>query len=161
MNNSKKFTHLDDEGKAKMVDVSNKVESLREAEAIGYIVLSGTIISKIKENKIKKGDVFSVARLAGINAAKKNWELIPLCHQIRITSVNLEFKILEDENKIRAKSTVKGYDRTGVEMEALTSVSISLLAIYDMCKALSKNMKIEGIKLIKKTGGKSFYMKDV
>lgn len=156
----KKFTHLDNNGKVKMVDVSNKKNSFRTAEAVGYIVLKDEIIKKIKENKVKKGDVFAVSKLAGINAAKKNWELIPLCHQIRLTGIDIEFKILEKEEKVEARSAVSGYDRTGVEMEALIAVSVSLLAIYDMCKAFSKSMKIEGIELIKKTGGKSDYKRD-
>lgn len=155
----RKFSHLDDKGKAKIVDVSDKKESLREAEAIGYIVLDDYIIAKIKENKIEKGDVFAVSKIAGINAAKKNWELIPLCHQIKLTSIDIEFEILEKESRVKAKSMVKGFDKTGVEMEALTSVSVSLLTIYDMCKALSKSMRIEGIELIRKTGGKSDYEK--
>ena len=160
MEKMKKFTHLDNNGKVKMVDISNKKNSFRIAEAVGYIVLKDEIIKKVKENKVKKGDVFSVAKLAGINAAKKNWELIPLCHQIKLTSIDIRFKILEKEKKVEVRSEVSGYDRTGVEMEALTAVSISLLTIYDMCKAFSKSMMIEGIELIKKTGGKSDYITD-
>jgi cyclic pyranopterin phosphate synthase len=127
MEKSKEFTHIDDNGKVRMVDVSE--------------------------------DVFAAAKIAGINAAKKNWELIPLCHQIKITNVDIKFKILEKEKKVEAASVVKGYDRTGVEMEALTAVSISLLTIYDMCKAISKDMLIGGIELVSKTGGKSDYLK--
>jgi cyclic pyranopterin phosphate synthase len=160
MNKFKKFTHLDNYGKVKMVNVSDKEQSFRTAEAVGYIVLNDEIIKKIIENKIQKGDVFAVAKIAGINAAKKNWELISLCHQIKLTSIDIGFDILDKEKKVEARSKVEGYDRTGVEMEALTAVSVSLLAIYDMCKALSKDMRIEGIELIRKTGGKSDYFKE-
>ena len=153
------FTHLDGSGKVKMVDVSDKAETLRTAMARGYILLNKEIIEKIKKNEVKKGDVFATAKLAGINAAKKNWDLIPLCHQIRLTNIDISFEIIDKENKITAKSTIKGYDRTGVEMEALTSVSVSLLAIYDMCKAVSKDMIIGGIELVEKTGGKADYRK--
>ncbi|MCL6086808.1 MAG: cyclic pyranopterin monophosphate synthase MoaC [Actinobacteria bacterium] len=155
----KKFTHINNNGKAKMVDVSKKEDTLRTATARGYIILNAQIIKKIRENKIQKGDVLAVARIAGINAAKKTWELIPLCHQIRLTCIDLDFEISDSENKIIAVSTIKGYDKTGVEMEALTSVALSLIAIYDMCKAVSKEMIISGIELIKKTGGKSDYEK--
>ena len=117
------------------------------------------IIGKIKDNQLEKGDVLTVAKIAGVNAAKKNWELIPLCHQIKLTDVNADFRILERENKIEVVTKVKGFDVTGVEMEALMTVSISLLAIYDMCKAVSKDMRIEGIELLEKTGGKTNYFK--
>ena len=159
MEKSKEFTHIDDNGKVRMVDVSGKSHSFRTAEARGYIILGSEIIKKIKENKIQKGDVFAAAKIAGINAAKKNWELIPLCHQIKVTNVDIKFKILEEEKKVWVTSVVKGYDRTGVEMEALTAASISLLTIYDMCKAISKDMIIGGIELVSKTGGKSDYLK--
>jgi len=153
------FTHLDKHGKAKMVDVTGKKENLRIAKARGYIVLDKNIISKIKDSEIKKGDVLTVAKIAGINAAKKNWELIPLCHQIKLNAVNIDFEIIEKENKIRVITEAKGIDVTGVEMEALMAVSVSLLTVYDMCKALSREMKIEGIELLEKTGGKTDYRK--
>jgi cyclic pyranopterin phosphate synthase len=151
------FTHIDNSGKTKMVDVSGKIENLRAAVAQGFILVNREIIEKIKRNELSKGDVFTTAKLAGINAAKKNWDLIPLCHQIRLTNIDISFEIIGKENKIMAMSTIKGYDRTGVEMEALTAVSVSLLAIYDMCKAVSKDMIIGGIELVKKTGGKADY----
>ena len=160
MENIKKFTHFDNNGKVKMVDVSKKEDTFRTAKARGYIILNSQIIKKIKENKIQKGDVLAVAKIAGINGAKKTWELIPLCHQIKLTSIDMNFEISESENKIIAFSTIKGYDKTGVEMEALTAVVLSLVAIYDMCKAVSKKMIIGGIELIKKTGGKSDYEKE-
>ncbi len=153
------FTHIDKHGKAKMVDVTGKKENLRIAKASGYIVLDKNIIKKIKDNELKKGDVLTVAKIAGINAAKKNWELIPLCHQIRLNGVDINFEIIEKENKIKAVSVVKGSDVTGVEMEALMCTSISLLTIYDMCKALSREMRIEDIELLEKTGGKTDFKK--
>ena len=159
MNKTSKFSHLDSDGKARMVDVSKKVPTIRTAEAEGYITLDENIITKIKENGVKKGDVFSVAKIAGINAAKKTWELIPLCHQLALTGINIGFTILDDENKVRVNSTVKTNYSTGVEMEALVAVSTSILTIYDMCKALSKSMQIGQIYLLSKTGGKSDYNK--
>ena len=159
MNKTSKFSHLDSDGKARMVDVSKKVPTVRTAEAEGYITLDENIITKIKENGIKKGDVFSVAKIAGINAAKKTWELIPLCHQLALTGIDIGFTILDDENKVKVNSKVKTNYSTGVEMEALTAVSTSILTIYDMCKALSKSMQIGPIYLLSKTGGKSDYNK--
>jgi len=159
MKDSENFTHIDEQGRAKMVDVSNKKITLRTAKARGYIILNKDIIGKIKDNQLEKGDVLTVAKIAGMNAAKKNWELIPLCHQIKLTDVNTDFRILERGNKIEVIAKVKGFDVTGVEMEALMAVSISLLTIYDMCKAVSKEMRIEGIELLEKTGGKTNYFK--
>jgi cyclic pyranopterin phosphate synthase len=159
MNKTSKFSHLDSDGKARMVDVSKKVPTIRTAEAEGYITLDENIITKIKENGVKKGDVFSVAKIAGINAAKKTWELIPLCHQLALTGIDIGFTILDGENKVRVNSKVKTNYSTGVEMEALTAVSTSILTIYDMCKALSKSMQIGPIYLLSKTGGKSDYNK--
>lgn len=160
MKNPDNFTHIDRQGRAKIVDVSDKKVALRTAKARGYIILNKDIIGKIKDNQLEKGDVLTVAKIAGVSAAKKNWELIPLCHQIRLTDVDIDFRILEKENKIEAVAKVKGFDVTGVEMEALMAVSISLLAIYDMCKAVSKEMRIEGIELLEKTGGKGYYLKN-
>lgn len=153
------FTHTDNSGKAKMVDVSDKIETLRTAEAQGFILVNKEIIDKIKKNELKKGDVFAVAKFAAISAAKKNWDLIPLCHPVKLTDIDISFVIIDKKNKIMAKSIIKGYDRTGVEMEALTAVSISLLTIYDMCKSVSKDMVIGSIELVKKTGGKSDYIR--
>ena len=159
MDKTSDFTHLDSDGKARMVDISKKVPTVRTAEAEGFIILDENIIAKIKENGIKKGDVLSVAKIAGINAAKKTCELIPLCHQLALTGIEIGFTILEGENRIRVNSKVKTNYSTGVEMEALTAASASLLTIYDMCKALSKSMQIGPIYLLSKTGGKSDYNK--
>jgi len=153
------FTHIDNTGKAKMVDVSLKPETSRTAVAKGYIILNEEIIEKIKDNLIKKGDVLNIARLAGIAAAKKTWDLIPLCHNIRLTDVEVDMQIAEPKNCIISVATVKASDRTGAEMEAITAVAISLVTIYDMCKALSREMVISGIELVKKEGGKSSYHK--
>jgi cyclic pyranopterin phosphate synthase len=153
------LTHIDNSGKVKMADISDKLETIRTAEAEGYILLNENIIEKIIKNEIEKGDVLASAKIAGISAAKRNWELIPLCHQIKITNIDLSFKIDSEKNKIKSISNIKGYDRTGVEMEALTAVAVSLLTIYDMCKAVSKDMVITDIRLLKKTGGKSDYHK--
>jgi cyclic pyranopterin monophosphate synthase len=156
-NKPNELTHIDGSGKVKMVDISDKKESLRTAAASGSILLNEEIISRVKRNEIQKGDVLAAAKIAGIGAAKKNWELIPLCHQIKLTAVEIIFQIEENTNKIISTATVSGYDRTGVEMEALAAVCISLLTIYDMCKALSKSMVISNIELVNKRGGKSDY----
>jgi len=145
--------------KVKMIDVSGKKKTLRTARASGKIILNEEIISKISGFQMKKGDVINTARIAGINAAKKTWELIPLCHQIQLTDIEIDTKILRQEHEIIITSTVRGYDRTGVEMEALTAVSAALLTIYDMSKALSKNIVISDVRLIEKTGGKSDFKK--
>ena len=155
MDEKREFSHLDSSGKAKMVDISGKKTTVRTAEAEGFITLDKNIIGKIRNNELKKGDVFSVAKIAGIGAAKKNWELIPLCHQISLTGIDIGFTIIEDENKIRVNSKVKAYDATGVEMEALTAVSIAALTIYDMCKSYDRAMTISDVYLLKKSGGKS------
>ncbi len=158
--NNGSFTHMDGEGKVKMVDVTGKEATLRTARARGYIILNKEIIEKIESSRLKKGNVLAAAKIAGIGAAKRNWELIPLCHQVKLTDIELSFQILKKESKIKAESYIKGYDVTGVEMESLIAVSISMLTIYDMCKAMSKTIKIESIELLEKTGGKTDYFKD-
>ncbi|MEA3496198.1 MAG: cyclic pyranopterin monophosphate synthase MoaC [Bacteroidota bacterium] len=144
----KKFTHTDNEGKAKMVDVGHKPEQLRTAIAEGFIKLDSETVKLIKENNIKKGDVLTVSEIAGIQAAKKASDFIPLCHQLRLTKIDVKTEL--KENGVLAKSKVKCIGQTGVEMEALTAVSITLLTIYDMCKAIDKKMEIENIRLIEK-----------
>ncbi len=145
----KKFSHIDNEGKAKMVDVGHKSEQLRIAIAEGFIKLNSKTVKLIKENNMKKGDVLTVSEIAGIQAAKKTSDLIPLCHQLRLTKIDVKTKL--KENGVLAESKVKCIGQTGVEMEALTAVSITLLTIYDMCKAIDKKMEIENIRLIEKT----------
>lgn len=149
------FTHLDKEGNAIMVDVSDKEITSRTAIACGKILVNEEIIASIKDNTNKKGDVLAVARVAGIMAAKKTSELIPLCHLLMLTKCTIDFEIKEAESAIIATCTVKTDGKTGVEMEALTGVQIALLTIYDMCKAIDKKMVITDVHLLNKTGGKS------
>jgi len=149
------FTHIDSKGKANMVDVTEKNDSFREAMAEGTIKLNEEIIKAITENKNKKGDVLSTSKIAGIQAAKKTSELIPLAHNVNLTKIDIDFYIDEKNNHINCTSNVKCLGKTGVEMEALTAVSIALLTIYDMCKSFSKNLIISNVMLIKKSGGKS------
>lgn len=150
-----KLTHFDDEGKARMVDVSEKPLTQREAVVKGSVYMKPETIRLIKDRQISKGDVLGVARVAGIMAAKKTSELIPMCHPLNIASVGIDFYIDENKNKIDIKTTVKIVGQTGVEMEALTATSIAALTIYDMCKAVDKEMIISDIMLMEKRGGKS------
>jgi cyclic pyranopterin phosphate synthase len=150
-----KLTHFDKDGNATMVDVSKKNPTLREAKAQGYIKLSTQIIEKIKNKTLSKGDVLTVAQIAGIMGAKNTSLLIPLCHNINLDGVNVEFEIDEKINSIKITAIVRTTSSTGVEMEALNAVSIAALTIYDMVKAVEKSMVINDIKLIYKTGGKS------
>ncbi|MDI6728056.1 MAG: cyclic pyranopterin monophosphate synthase MoaC [Thermodesulfovibrionales bacterium] len=150
-----KLTHFDDEGKARMVDVSEKPLTKREAIAVGSVYMKPETIKLIKDRRISKGDVLGVARVAGIMAAKKTSEIIPMCHPLNITSVGIDFDIDEDKNKVDIKTTVRIVGQTGVEMEALTATSAAALTIYDMCKAVDKEMVISGIMLMEKRGGKS------
>ncbi|MFC1732765.1 cyclic pyranopterin monophosphate synthase MoaC [candidate division KSB1 bacterium] len=145
----KKLSHVDNSGKAKMVDVGSKTDQLREAKANGFIRLDKETIRLIKENEIKKGDVLTVSEIAGIQAAKKTSELIPLCHPLQITKVEVNTTLHHDG--IEIDSLVSCIGKTGVEMEALTAVNVALLTVYDMCKAVDKNMVIERIKLVGKT----------
>jgi len=151
----KKFSHTDKSGRAKMVDVSSKKETLRTAEASAEVQVSSEVLEKIKSNEIQKGDVLTLAKIAGILAAKKTSELIPLCHNIFISSVDVEINLNEKRNSVEIKSIAKTTAQTGIEMEALTAVSIAALTVYDMCKALDKSITIKEIKLLGKTGGKS------
>jgi cyclic pyranopterin phosphate synthase len=150
-----KLTHLDNKGKAKMVDVSEKEINLRTSSAYAEVILSKEAFKAVKNNSVIKGDVLSVARIAGIQAAKKTSELIPLCHNIFISSVTIEFEMNEGNKSIKITSEAKTNSVTGIEMEALTAVSIAALTIYDMCKAIDKSISIKNIHLISKTGGKS------
>ncbi len=147
------LTHLDQTGAARMVDVGAKAETQREAVATGRIVMSREAAAAIRDGLVKKGDVLAVARVAGIMAAKKTADLIPLCHPLALTRVALD--LTPDETGVTATATVALTGRTGVEMEALTAVSIALLTVYDMAKALDKAMEIGAIRLVSKTGGKS------
>lgn len=150
-----KLTHFDNKGNAIMVDVSNKKETERVAIATGKVKVSKETIELIKSGQIGKGDVLGVARIAGIMAMKNTSNLIPMCHPVMITGSSVDFEIDSDNNEIVITATSKVFHKTGVEMEALTGVSIAALTIYDMCKAVDKRMVIENIHLIKKIGGKS------
>ncbi|MBI21099.1 MAG: cyclic pyranopterin monophosphate synthase MoaC [Chloroflexi bacterium] len=155
MKNKKNFTHIDNEGEIIMVDVGDKKNSERIAIAKCEIILSPETINLILENKLQKGDVILTSKIAGIMSAKNTHNIIPLCHQIPLSKIDLNIKIIKDENKLTIQSTVKANWNTGVEMEALTAVSIAALTIYDMCKSIDKAIEIRTIKLIKKSGGNS------
>ena len=150
-----KLSHFDDEGRARMVDVSDKLSTVREAVADASVVMKEETLKLIADKKISKGDVFAVARIAGIMASKKCSELIPLCHPITLTSVEINFFIHHDKQRIDIEARAKSSSQTGVEMEALTAVSATALTIYDMCKAVDKAMVITDIMLREKKGGKS------
>ena len=151
----KELTHFDANGNAIMVDVSEKIETTRVAHAAGKIRMSRDAFMKVKSGTMAKGDVLGIARVAGILAAKKVDELIPLTHPLLITKVNVDFSLQEKDNLIEIFATVGICGKTGVEMEALTAVSVAALTVYDMCKAVDKSMVISDIRLLKKTGGKS------
>ena len=154
-----KLTHFDNKGNAVMVDVSNKNETERIAIATGTVKASSETIELIKSGQIGKGDVLGVARVAGIMAMKNTSNLIPMCHPVMITGSSIDFEIDSEKNEIRITATSKVVHKTGVEMEALTGVSIAALTIYDMCKAVDKRMVIGDIHLVKKLGGKSVIFK--
>lgn len=147
------FTHLNESGRARMVDVGGKDDTNREATARARIKMNRDTISMIRDCQMKKGDVLSVAQVGGIMGAKRTSDIIPMCHNIFISGVDIEFKLHEEEIEISAVAKTRG--KTGIEMEALTAVSVAALTIYDMCKAVDKGMVISDIMLIKKTGGKS------
>ncbi|MCK8061412.1 MULTISPECIES: cyclic pyranopterin monophosphate synthase MoaC [unclassified Fusibacter] len=149
------FTHFNRYGEGHMVDVSNKPATERLAVAYGEITMAAETIDKILQESIKKGNVISVAQIAGVMGAKKTSDLIPMCHNLLLSHVDLEFDIDREVNKIKIRAVVKTSGNTGIEMEALTSVSVAALTIYDMCKSIDKNMVIGEIKLLEKKGGKS------
>ena len=150
---AEELTHFNEQGRAHMVDVGGKPVTRREAQAGGEILVSPEVLQKIRDGSMKKGDVLAVAQVAGIMAAKRNWELIPMCHPLPLTRVDLSFRLGTD--RVEILSTVACSGVTGVEMEALTAVSVAALTIYDMCKAVQKDMNIQNIRLLRKSGGKS------
>ena len=152
---TKKFTHFDDSGNPNMVDINDKKDTKRLAIAVGKVVMQKETLKLINKNKIKKGDVFQVANIAGIQGAKKTDNLIPLCHSLPLSYVKISFSSDEKNNCVNIKAEASLIGKTGVEMEALTAVSISALTIYDMCKSVDKTMKIDSVKLIHKSGGKT------
>jgi len=150
-----KLTHLDDQGKAQMVDVTNKAPTVREAVAAGEIVMQPETLALIRSGDAAKGDVLAVARVAGIMAAKRTSELIPLCHPLPLTKVAVAFDYDDARSAITIRATARCTGVTGVEMEALTAVSVAGLTIYDMCKAVDRGMRIEAIRMVRKSGGRS------
>lgn len=149
------LSHVDTDGKARMVDVGDKPDSVREAIARGAIRMRPSTLALVRQNAVQKGDVFSVAKIAGIMAAKRTPELIPLCHPLPITGVDLVFSIDEGEGRIEIEGRACVTGKTGVEMEALTAVAVAALTIYDMCKAVDREMSIGDIRLVEKRGGRS------
>ena len=153
------LTHFDADGQAHMVDVGAKAETRRVAVASGRIVMQPETFAMIRTGTAKKGDVLGIARIAAIQASKRSSELIPLCHPIPLTRVTVDFELDDAESALRCTVSAETVGRTGVEMEALTAVSVGLLTIYDMCKAVDRGMRIEGIQLLEKLGGKSGHWK--
>ena len=151
----KELTHVDDTGRPRMVDVTGKPDTVREAVAKGVVRMQADTFQLIKQGGTAKGDVLSVAQLAGIMAAKRTPDLIPLCHPILIGNIKVEFNLDEANNTVDITTTVESTGKTGVEMEALTATAVAALTIYDMCKAVDRSLKIENIRLIRKSGGKS------
>jgi cyclic pyranopterin phosphate synthase len=149
------FTHFDEQGRAHMVDVGGKEETERAATAKAEVIMQPETLSLIESGGVKKGDVLSVARLAGIMGAKRTPDLIPLCHPLALTSVAVELRLVPERNAVEIEATCKLKGRTGVEMEALTAASVAALTVYDMCKAVDRGMRIERLRLVRKTGGKS------
>lgn len=149
------FSHFNDQGRARMVDVTGKAVTFRRAAAAGEVHVSPETLAAIREGKLRKGDVLAVAQVAGIQAAKHCWELIPMCHPVPLTGVDIRFALAEDPCRVEILAEVCCTGQTGVEMEALTAVSAAALTIYDMCKALQKDMRIEHVRLLAKSGGRS------
>jgi cyclic pyranopterin phosphate synthase len=156
-----KLTHLDDQGRARMVDVGSKATTVREAAAEGFVLMQPATLVAIADEAVPKGEVLNTARIAGILAAKRCGELIPLCHPLPVESIEVHFEVPElepdgnDPVRLHIRSIAKITAKTGVEMEALTAVTVAALTVYDMCKAIDKTMVIDGVKLVRKTGGRS------
>ncbi|WP_211829359.1 cyclic pyranopterin monophosphate synthase MoaC [Kistimonas asteriae] len=149
------LTHLNAQGEAHMVDVGEKADTRREARAEGYIYLQPETLRLVNEQGLKKGDVLSVARIAGIQGAKQCGNLIPLCHPLMLTHISVDFELQPEAGRIRVESCCRLSGKTGVEMEALTAVSVATLTLFDMCKAVDKTMRIDGIRVLEKSGGRS------
>ncbi len=149
------LTHIDEQGRPRMVDVSGKPDTQREALAKGVVRMQASTLDRLRKGEMAKGDVLAVAQLAGIMAAKQTPHLIPLCHPILIADIKVEFSLDEASSAVEITTTAKSTGKTGVEMEALTATAVAALTIYDMCKAVDQSMKIENIRLVRKSGGKS------
>jgi cyclic pyranopterin phosphate synthase len=150
-----KFTHFNDEGRARMVDVGTKPDTERVAVAVGFVQMKADTLKMITTQRAKKGDVLAVSQVAGIMAAKQTSHIIPMCHNIFLTGVDIKFEIYEEQNTIGVEAHVSTSGKTGVEMEALTAVSVACLTIYDMCKSVDRGMIIKNVQLVKKSGGKT------
>ena len=155
MTGPESLSHLDESGAARMVDVGEKEVTARKARAEAWVSMSPGTLELITSGSLPKGDVFSTARIAGVTAAKRTPELIPLCHPIRMDSVDIDFHVDEGSSRIRVDALARATDRTGVEMEALTAAGIAALTIYDMCKAVERGVEITSLRLVSKSGGKS------
>jgi cyclic pyranopterin phosphate synthase len=153
--NASPLTHFDAQGQAHMVDVAAKAHTHRMAVAEGFITMEPATLALIQSGNAKKGDVLGIARIAGIQGAKRTSELIPLCHPIALTRVAVEFEVLSDTPSVKCRATAECTGQTGVEMEALTAASVALLTIYDLCKAVDRGMAVNGVRLVEKRGGKS------
>ena len=150
-----KLSHLDESGRARMVDVTAKRETAREAVATGTVRMKPETLALIQSGGVPKGDVIAVAQVAGVMAAKRTCELIPMCHPLLLTSVDVQIRPDEQESALQITATVRSMGKTGVEMEALTAVVVAALTVYDMCKAVERGMRIDGVRLLKKSGGES------
>jgi cyclic pyranopterin phosphate synthase len=150
-----KLSHLDESGRARMVDVTAKGDTLRESVARGSVRMKPETLALIQSGGVPKGDVLAVAQVAGVMAAKRTHELIPMCHPLLLSAVDVRLEPDEKENAVRITATVRTTGKTGVEMEALTAVAVAALTIYDMCKAVDRGMRVEGVRLVRKSGGKS------
>ena len=150
-----RLTHLDEQGRANMVDVGDKAVTSREAVARGHVSIQPETARLIREGLLKKGDVLTIAQVAGIMGSKKTSELIPLCHPLPIDKVDVDLELDEERSRINIVATARTTAKTGVEMEAMTAVSVAALTLYDMCKAVDRGIRIEGIRLVRKSGGRS------
>lgn len=149
------LSHIDESGRARMVDVTAKRETAREAVATGTVRMQPSTLALIQSGGLPKGDVIAVAQVAGVMAAKHTCDLIPMCHPLLLTDVDVQIRPDEQESALQIRATVRSTGKTGVEMEALTAVVVAALTVYDMCKAVERGMRIEGVRLLKKSGGKS------
>jgi len=152
---SEELSHLDESGRARMVDVSAKQETVREAVATGTVRMKPLTLALIQSGGVPKGDVIAVAQVAGVMAAKRTSELIPMCHALLLTNVDVQIRPVDQESALQITAAVRSTGKTGVEMEALTAVVVAALTVYDMCKAVERGIRIDGVRLLKKSGGKS------
>jgi cyclic pyranopterin phosphate synthase len=152
---ARRLSHLDESGRPRMVDITAKASTARQAIAKGSVCMKPQTLALIRAGQVAKGDILSVAQVAGVMAAKKTHELIPLCHPLLLTDIDVQFEPDEKESTLHITASVRTTGKTGVEMEALTAVAVAALTVYDMCKAVDRGMRIEGVRLVRKSGGKS------